>query len=573
MKTLLRYLKSYTLYCVLGPLFKLLEVVFELYVPLLIRDLIEYGINQNNKDVIIRCVIKVALFALFGFASALTAQWFAAKASARAVGNMRKDLFDHIQQFSFSQLELLGKSSLFSRLTVDMNQVQSGVNLALRLLLRSPFVVFGAMIMAFTVNVRSAVYFAILIPVMFMITFSILLYTIPLMSRSRQQLDKVVTVTRENLTGSRVIRAFRHEPEEIRHFQKESTVLSNLLELSSNISLLLNPITTILVNIFIILMIRNGRLQFFSGSITQGEVLALYNYMSMILVELIKLANLIITLTRSVASADRIQAVFEIVPDDIPEKVSSFFNEPSKGIHFEKVSFSYPNSNVPTLNDITFEIGPGETVGIIGGIGSGKTTLGHLIAGYYRPTRGTVSLFGNDTRTADPVSLRNHIGFVFQKTELSSGTIRSNLLWSSCSASDDEMVESLQIAQAWDFLKAKNGLDTEVERDGKNYSGGQKQRISIARALIRKPELLVFDDSASALDFMTESNLRASLSRLPWNPIKVIISQRIASIEHADIILVLDKGELVGAGKHSDLLKSCKEYRDIAMSQGMEETA
>ncbi len=571
MKTLFRYLKSYSLYCFLGPLFKLIEVIFELYVPLVLRDLIEEGISLGDQSFTVKCVIKIALLGLMGFLSALSAQFFAARASAHATGDLKKDLFSHIQQLSFSQIGVIGKNTLFSRLTVDMNQIQTGVNLGLRLLLRSPFVVFGAMIMAFFVNKRSAVYFVILIPLMFLFTFFVLLKTIPMISRNQKLLDKVITVTRENLTGTRVIRAFRHEDEEVRQFTDLTENQSSLQLATAKLSLLLNPVTTILVNVFTVLLISNGKVQFDNRVLSQADLLALYNYMSMILVELIKLANLIITLTRSIASANRIQEIMNTVPEDIPRVLSSasvFHAENS--IFIDRASFCYPSASVPAISNLSFSSRPGETIGIIGGIGSGKTTLGYLIAGYYLPTDGTISLYGKCTSSTDPKELRQNIGFVFQHAKLVSGTVRTNLQWSVPNATDVQMIEALKTAQAWDYLETKQGLDTVIERDGRNLSGGQRQRLSIARALLLKPRILIFDDSASALDYITEAKLRKALACLSWKPTKVIISQRISSIQHADKILVLDRGHLAGIGTHEQLLSNCPEYIGIAQSQGME---
>ena len=571
MKAISKYLKPYLLYCVLGPLFKLLEVVFELYVPLVVKDLIEDGIACNSQQIIFRCTVTIIILGLMGFLSALLAQHFAAKASAHAVGDMKEDLFTHIQKLSFSQLNSLGKSTLFSRMTSDMNQIQTGINLALRLLLRSPFVVFGAMIMAFFVNKESAFYFVILIPILFLITFAILLYTIPLFSKNQKTLDSLVNVTRENLTGTRVIRAFRHEKEEIAEFNDLTDKLSAVQNLSSAISTVLNPVTTILVNIFIVLMIRNGLTLYKNGSVTQGDLLALYNYMSMILVELIKLSNLVITITKALASSNRVNEILLTEPLDVPKSISSgSTRDEETSIDFTDVSYKYPDSNVPAIYPLSFKVRPGEVLGIIGGIGSGKTTLGHLIAGYYIPSDGYVSILGNDTSRSNPSDIRKNIGFVFQKASLISGTVRSNLKWGDTEATDEEMVKALEAAQAWSFLKEKKGLDTVVEREGRNFSGGQRQRLSIARALIRKPDILILDDSSSALDYITESRLRTALSGLQWHPTVVIISQRIASILHADRILVLRNGYLVGNGTHSELLADCDEYREIAVSQGME---
>lgn len=571
MKLISKYLRPYLLYSVLGPLFKLLEVVFELYVPLVVKDLIENGISKSSYPVIVKCTVTIVALGLMGFLSALLAQHFAAKVSAQATGDLKLDLFSHIQKLSFNQIDSLGKSTLLSRLTSDMNQIQTGVNLALRLLLRSPFVVFGATIMAFMVNRQSAFYYVVLIPILFVITFAVLLYTIPLFSKSQSKLDRLVNITRENLTGTRVIRAFGHEKEEISEFETNASELYRIQNLSSIISTILNPATTIIVNIFIVILIRNGYSLFKNGIISQGDILALYNYMSMILVELIKLSNLVITITKSLASANRIDKVLSIIPADIPDVIqNAALQDTAQDILFENVSFNYPDSSVPALSTLSFEVQTGETLGIIGGIGSGKTTLGHLIAGYYLPSEGTVKILGLDSSHTDPKKIRDYIGYVFQKASLIAGTVRSNIQWGCLNASDQEMIESLEAAQAWSFLETKKGLDTVVEREGKNFSGGQRQRLSIARTLVKKPKILILDDSASALDYITESRLRSAISQLSWHPTVVIISQRITSLLHADRILVLQNGKLVGNGTHEELIKTCLEYKEIALSQGME---
>ena len=571
MKLISKYLRPYLLYSVLGPLFKLLEVVFELYVPLVVKDLIENGISKSSYPVIVKCTVTIVALGLMGFLSALLAQHFAAKVSAQATGDLKLDLFSHIQKLSFNQIDSLGKSTLLSRLTSDMNQIQTGVNLALRLLLRSPFVVFGATIMAFMVNRQSAFYYVVLIPILFVITFAVLLYTIPLFSKSQSKLDRLVNITRENLTGTRVIRAFGHEKEEISEFETNASELYRIQNLSSIISTILNPATTIIVNIFIVILIRNGYSLFKNGIISQGDILALYNYMSMILVELIKLSNLVITITKSLASANRIDKVLSIIPADIPDVIqNAALQDTAQDILFENVSFNYPDSSVPALSTLSFEVQTGETLGIIGGIGSGKTTLGHLIAGYYLPSEGTVKILGLDSSHTDPKKIRDYIGYVFQKASLIAGTVRSNIQWGCLNASDQEMIESLEAAQAWSFLETKKGLDTVVEREGKNFSGGQRQRLSIARTLVKKPKILILDDSASALDYITESRLRSAISQLSWHPTVVIISQRITSLLHADRILVLQNGKLVGNGTHDELIKTCLEYKEIALSQGME---
>ncbi|MBQ6148777.1 MAG: ABC transporter ATP-binding protein [Oscillospiraceae bacterium] len=573
MKTLLKHLKSYSLYCVLGPLFKLLEVVFELYVPLVLKDLIEIGIKMGDDKYVLISFLKILLLGIFGFLSALSAQLFAAKASARASSDMKKELFENIQSLSFSQLESLGASTLYSRMTNDMNQIQSGVNLALRLLLRSPFVVFGAMVMAFQVNTKSALYFVVVIPLLFLLTFAILIYTIPLLKKEQKTIDRVVNSTRENLTGTRVIRAFRHEETEIIEFTALTEQLTQIQNVLSKATSFLNPVTTVVVNLFILLLIKDGRVQFYNGAISQGEVLALYNYMSMILVELIKLSNLVITISRAITSSNRVEEIINLSSEDfsINEKPASDAL-PSNEVLLRDVSYCYPDSPAEAISDISLALDKGETLGIIGGIGSGKSTLANIIAGYYRPTHGHVWIEGLETSKVSSQTIRDKIGFVFQKASLFSGTIRSNLSWGSSQATDSDMIHALEAAQAWDFLSEKNGLDTVVEREGKNFSGGQRQRLCIARALVKQSPVLILDDSYSALDYITESKMRNAIAHLEWHPTTITISQRISSIQHADHILVLKNGAQVGYGSHQELLSNCDEYREIALSQGIEVT-
>ena len=563
MKKLLVYLKDYIKESILGPLFKLLEALFELFVPLVIAAIIDTGIENGDKGYIIKMCLVLVLLGFVGLAFSITAQYFAAKASVGFVSKIRHVLFGHIQSLSYSELDQIGTSTLITRMTSDMNQVQNGMNLALRLLLRSPFVVFGAMIMAFTIDVPSAMIFVYVTIVLLIVVFGIMLGSIPLYKKVQQKLDAVMTVTRENLTGVRVIRAFCKEDEETDDFINKNNELTASQKFVGKISALMNPVTYVIINLAIIWLIHTGAVRVEAGILTQGAVVALYNYMSQILVELIKLANLIINITKSIACGNRIQAVLDIKPD--LESGSSSCNEGS--VEFDHVNLRYKNAGADSLSDITFTAAKGETIGIIGGTGSGKSSLVNLIPRFYDAASGEVKVGGVNVKDMDVEQLREKIGVVPQKAVLFHGTIRENMQWGVTNASDDEIMEAIEAAQGLDVIKAKGGLDCEIEQGGKNLSGGQRQRLTIARALVKKPEILILDDSASALDFATDAALRKSLRELDYHPTVFIVSQRTSSIQHADRIIVLDDGAAVGIGTHDELMKSCSVYQEIYNSQ------
>lgn len=563
MKKLLVYLKDYIKESILGPLFKLLEALFELFVPLVIAAIIDTGIENSNTGYIIKMCLVLVLLGFVGLAFSITAQYFAAKASVGFVSKIRHVLFGHIQSLSYSELDQIGTSTLITRMTSDMNQVQNGMNLALRLLLRSPFVVFGAMIMAFTIDVPSAMIFVYVTIVLLIVVFGIMLGSIPLYKKVQQKLDAVMTVTRENLTGVRVIRAFCKEDEETDDFINKNNELTASQKFVGKISALMNPVTYVIINLAIIWLIHTGAVRVEAGILTQGAVVALYNYMSQILVELIKLANLIINITKSIACGNRIQAVLDIKPD--LEIGNSSCNEGS--VEFDHVNLRYKNAGADSLSDITFTAAKGETIGIIGGTGSGKSSLVNLIPRFYDAASGEVKVGGVNIKDMDVEQLREKIGVVPQKAVLFHGTIRENMQWGVTNASDDEIMEAIEAAQGLDVIKAKGGLDCEIEQDGKNLSGGQRQRLTIARALVKKPEILILDDSASALDFATDAALRKSLRELDYHPTVFIVSQRTSSIQHADRIIVLDDGAAVGIGTHDELMKSCSVYQEIYNSQ------
>lgn len=563
MKKLLVYLKDYIKESILGPLFKLLEALFELFVPLVIAAIIDTGIENGDKGYIIKMCLVLVLLGFVGLAFSITAQYFAAKASVGFVSKIRHVLFGHIQSLSYSELDQIGTSTLITRMTSDMNQVQNGMNLALRLLLRSPFVVFGAMIMAFTIDVPSAMIFVYVTVVLLIVVFGIMLGSIPLYKKVQQKLDAVMTVTRENLTGVRVIRAFCKEGEETDDFINKNNELTASQKFVGKISALMNPVTYVIINLAIIWLIHTGAVRVETGILTQGAVVALYNYMSQILVELIKLANLIINITKSIACGNRIQAVLDIKPD--LESGSSSCNEGS--VEFDHVNLRYKNAGADSLSDITFTAAKGETIGIIGGTGSGKSSLVNLIPRFYDAASGEVKVGGVNVKDMDVEQLREKIGVVPQKAVLFHGTIRENMQWGVTNASDDEIMEAIEAAQGLDVIKAKGGLDCEIEQGGKNLSGGQRQRLTIARALVKKPEILILDDSASALDFATDAALRKSLRELDYHPTVFIVSQRTSSIQHADRIIVLDDGAAVGIGTHDELMKSCSVYQEIYNSQ------
>ncbi|MFR0738127.1 MAG: ABC transporter ATP-binding protein [Oscillospiraceae bacterium] len=563
MKKLLVYLKDYIRESILGPLFKLLEALFELFVPLVIAAIIDTGIENGDTGYIIKMCLILVLLGFVGLAFSITAQYFAAKASVGFVSKIRHVLFGHIQSLSYSELDQIGTSTLITRMTSDMNQVQNGMNLALRLLLRSPFVVFGAMIMAFTIDVPSAMIFVYITIVLLIVVFGIMLGSIPLYKKVQQKLDAVMTVTRENLTGVRVIRAFCKEDEETDDFINKNNELTASQKFVGKISALMNPVTYVIINLAIIWLIHTGAVSVNEGILTQGAVVALYNYMSQILVELIKLANLIINITKSIACGNRIQAVLDIKPD--LESGNSSCNEGS--VEFDHVNLRYKNAGADSLSDITFTAAKGETIGIIGGTGSGKSSLVNLIPRFYDAASGEVKVGGVNVKDMDVEQLREKIGVVPQKAVLFHGTIRENMQWGVTNASDDEIMEAIEAAQGLDVIKAKGGLDCEIEQGGKNLSGGQRQRLTIARALVKKPEILILDDSASALDFATDAALRKSLRELDYHPTVFIVSQRTSSIQHADRIIVLDDGAAVGIGTHDELMKSCSVYQEIYNSQ------
>lgn len=563
MKKLLVYLKDYIKESILGPLFKLLEALFELFVPLVIAAIIDTGIENGDTGYIIKMCLVLVLLGFVGLAFSITAQYFAAKASVGFVSKIRHVLFGHIQSLSYSELDQIGTSTLITRMTSDMNQVQNGMNLALRLLLRSPFVVFGAMIMAFTIDVPSAMIFVYVTIVLLIVVFGIMLGSIPLYKKVQQKLDAVMTVTRENLTGVRVIRAFCKEDEETDDFINKNNELTASQKFVGKISALMNPVTYVIINLAIIWLIHTGAVRVEAGILTQGAVVALYNYMSQILVELIKLANLIINITKSIACGNRIQAVLDIKPD--LESGNCSCNEGS--VEFDHVNLRYKNAGADSLSDITFTAAKGETIGIIGGTGSGKSSLVNLIPRFYDAASGEVKVGGVNVKDMDVEQLREKIGVVPQKAVLFHGTIRENMQWGVTNASDDEIMEAIEAAQGLDVIKAKGGLDCEIEQGGKNLSGGQRQRLTIARALVKKPEILILDDSASALDFATDAALRKSLRELDYHPTVFIVSQRTSSIQHADKIIVLDDGAAVGIGTHDELMKSCSVYQEIYNSQ------
>lgn len=574
MKRLGVYLKPYTLESILGPLFKLLEALLELLVPLVVADIIDTGIGAGDTGFIVkRCALLIGL-GLLGLASSVTAQYFAAKAAIGFTASVRHALFGKVQSLSYAELDKLGTSTLMTRMTSDMNQVQTGLNLALRLLLRSPFVVFGAMIMAFTIDVKSAWVFAVIIPLLFAVVFGIMFSCIPLYKKVQGRLDGVLGAAKENLSGVRVIRAFGKERQEVESFEEKSGQLLSSQLFVGKISALLNPVTYVMINLAIIAVLRVGGGQVYKGILTQGQVLALYNYMSQILVELIKMANLILSMTKATASAKRVSAILALessldVPQENPEEPKA-----APAVEFDGVTFTYPTGGAPALSDISFTLEHGKTLGIIGGTGSGKSTLIGLIPRFYDVQKGSMKVDGCDVRQYPLETLRRKIGLVPQKALLFKGTIRENLLWGDEGATDDEIRDALRAAQAQEVVDGKpEGLDYEVETGGRNFSGGQRQRLTIARALVRKPEVLILDDSASALDFATDAALRHALRELPWEPAVVIISQRTASIRFADEILVLDDGRLAGRGTHEELLQTCEVYREIYESQFKKEDA
>ena len=573
MKKLLAYLRPYRAQAILAPLFKLLEAVFELLVPLIMADIIDTGIASGDTAYILKKCLVLVLLGVCGFASATCAQYFSAKAATGATAELRHALFAHIQSLSYRELDTLGTSTLITRMTSDMNQVQTGLNLTLRLLLRSPIVVFGAMIMAFTIDARAALIFVVAIPVLFAIVFAVMLSCIPLYRRVQAKLDGVTGAAQENLSGVRVIRAFTREEDERAAFGVKLDGLFAAQQFVGRLSALLNPLTYVVINLAIVAIVRTGAVRVDTGAITQGQLIALYNYMSQILVELIKFANLILNITKSVACAGRISQVLETKSSMADGAQTLPSGEGEAAFAFEDVSFRYPGAGADALTDLSFRVAPGQTLGVIGGTGAGKSTLASLIPRFYDATGGRVLVRGADVKSLRLDALRRSVGVVPQKALLFSGTIRSNLLWGDETATDDELWQALEAAQAAEVVRGKGGLDAEVEPGGRNFSGGQRQRLTIARALVRRPAILILDDSASALDFATDAALRKALKNLPWHPAAVIISQRTSSIRHADEILVLDDGKLAGAGTHDALLRSCPVYQEICRSQDKKEAA
>lgn len=573
MKRLMMYLKDYKKESILAPLFKLLEAFFELMVPLVMANIIDYGISNRNMGYIGKMGLLLLLLGVVGLASSITAQFFAAKAAVGFSTKLRQALFNHIEDLSFTDIDKAGTSTMITRMTSDVNQVQSGVNMTLRLFLRSPIIVFGAMIMAFTIDVKCALIFVVAIPLLSVVVFGIILSTIPMYKKVQSKLDQVLGITRENLTGVRVIRAFHQEAKEADRFRENNEALSAMQIFVGKISACMNPVTYIIVNGAIIALIYTGAVQVNIGNLSQGEVVAIINYMNQILVELVKLANLIVTMTKALACAERVASVFDIGADVAyvgaqDQKLADKVDKSAPFLDFKHVSLTYQGAGAPTLQDMNFTVNRGDTVGIIGGTGSGKTSLVNLIPGFYPATEGEILLEGRDIRTMSDEELRGRIGVVPQKAVLFKGTIRSNLQWGKPDATEEEMWKALELAQASEVVDGKPGkLDATVAQNGKNFSGGQRQRLTIARALVRNPEILILDDSASALDYATDAKLRAAIRTLEDKTTTFIVSQRASTIRHADKIIVLDDGEIAGMGTHDELLKDCTVYQEIYYSQ------
>ena len=573
MKQLMMYLKDYKKESILAPLFKLLEAFFELMVPLVMANIIDYGISNRNMGYIGKMGLVLLLLGVVGLASSITAQFFAAKAAVGVSTKLRQALFDHIEDLSFTDIDKAGTSTMITRMTSDVNQVQSGINMTLRLFLRSPIIVFGAMIMAFTIDVKCALIFVVAIPLLSVVVFGIILSTIPMYKKVQSKLDQVLGITRENLTGVRVIRAFHQEAKESDRFRENNEALSAMQIFVGKISACMNPVTYIIVNGAIIALIYTGAVQVNIGNLSQGEVVAIINYMNQILVELVKLANLIVTMTKALACAERVASVFDIGADAAyvgaqDQKLADKVDKSAPFLDFKHVSLTYQGAGAPTLQDMNFTVNRGDTVGIIGGTGSGKTSLVNLIPGFYPATEGEILLEGRDIRTMSDEELRGRIGVVPQKAVLFKGTIRSNLQWGKPDATEEEMWKALELAQASEVVDGKPGkLDATVAQNGKNFSGGQRQRLTIARALVRNPEILILDDSASALDYATDAKLRAAIRTLEDKTTTFIVSQRASTIRHADKIIVLDDGEIAGVGTHDELLKDCTVYQEIYYSQ------
>lgn len=565
MKELLKYLRHYIKESILAPLFKMLEASFELFVPLVMAAIIDTGIKNSDKPYIFKMAMVLVGLAIVGFISALTAQYFAAKASVGFGKELRGDLYRHINTLSYSEIDKIGTSTLITRLTADVNQMQTAVNLFLRLFLRSPFIVIGAVVMAFTVDPKTAIIFAVSIPLLAAVVFGIMFYSVPIYKKVQNRLDSVMRITRENLSGVRVIRAFNHEQKEIEDFDKCSEELKDMQLYGGKISAYLNPITYVIVNLSIVLIIYVGGIRVNTGRLTQGEVISLINYMSQVLVELIKLSNLIINLTKSVACGNRIYDVFKIKPSI--NDGSGIKTNGEAAVEFDNVSATYAGSKEKSLDSLTLSIPRGSTIGIIGATGSGKTTLISLIPRFYDVSEGSLKVNGTDVRNYNVDELRKLIGVVPQKAALVSGTVRDNVKWGKPDATDEEIIKALKTAQAIDFVNEKDGLDSKILQGGKNLSGGQIQRLTIARALVRKPEILILDDSSSALDFATDAALRRAIKADTDNMTVFIVSQRFSTIKNADMIIVLDDGSVCGIGKHDELFENCEEYKEICESQ------
>ncbi|MFR8088330.1 MAG: ABC transporter ATP-binding protein [Lachnospirales bacterium] len=568
MKKLLVYMKEYKKESILGPLFKLLEASFELLVPLVVSAIIDVGIANRDVPYIVRMVLLMVALGVIGLICSITAQYFAAKAAVGFTAKVRSALFAHIQSLSYTEMDTMGTSTLITRMTSDMNQVQNGVNLVLRLFLRSPFIVFGAMIMAFTIDVKSAMIFVVTIPALSIVVFGVMLISMPLYKKVQAGLDRILRRTRENLSGVRVIRAFNKEESEIRQFVEENRKLTRMQMFVGRISALMNPITYVIINVATLVLIWTGAWQVEDGILTQGQVVALVNYMSQILVELIKLANLVITVTKAWACANRIESIFDQQSSMQYSKQAVQEDPASDVITFENVGLTYKNAGAESLSNLNFSIHRGQTVGIIGGTGAGKTSLVNLIPRFYDASQGRVLVNGVDVREYPQDQLRNKIGIVPQKAVLFGGSIADNLRWGKEDATREEIMDALRISQSEEFVeKREGGIDAMVAQNGKNLSGGQRQRLTIARALVRKPEILILDDSASALDYATDAKLRKAIRQVDPSVTVLIVSQRAASIQYADQIIVLDDGEAVGIGTHQELLQNCPVYQEIYYSQ------
>lgn len=569
MRKLIYYLKDYKKESILAPLFKMLEALFELFVPIVMAKVIDVGIPLGDKNYIIRMCLVMILLGIIGLACSITAQYFSAKAASGFATKLRHSLFEHIQSLSFTEMDTIGTSTLITRMTSDINQVQNGVNMFLRLFMRSPFIVFGAMVMAFTIDVKAALIFVVAIPVLSVVVFGIMYASIPLYKKVQSRLDTVLGITRENLTGVRVIRAFHKEENETEKFEDANNSLASLQIFVGKISALMNPMTYVIVNLAIAALVWTGGMRVNTGIITQGEVVALINYMSQVLVELIKLANLIVLINKAIACGNRVQSVFEIKSSmDETENPVSPDKKTDYAVEFNHVCLRYGKSDVDSLTDIDFNVKRGETIGIIGGTGSGKSSVVNMIPRFYDACEGEVLVDGINVKDYAINDLRQKIGIVMQKAVLFKGTIRDNLLWGNETASEEDIYEALKVSQALEVVEGKkNGLDSEVAQGGKNFSGGQKQRLTIARALVRKPEILILDDSASALDYATDAALRKALREMDNSPTVFIVSQRASSIQYADKIIVLDDGKIAGIGTHNELINNCGVYQEIYYSQ------